>query len=137
MAHFTTIKARGVGLVEIFRNPASREWHDLVRLADPVDGIRAYFIDGAVYAWGSLPLHDALRPALSAELADTKGSWVGLQLAPLLNAVTVTEVTTPSGERQEIAGVRALLQRSLPLARLLGRDFSIRRVERDVVLTPG
>jgi hypothetical protein len=137
MAHFSTIKARGVGLVEIFRNPASREWHELMRLADPVDGLRAYLIDGAVYVWGSLPLHRDLRPWLADEIGTSTGSWVGLQLAPRLNAVTVTEVTTPRGEPLAIAGVRGTVQRSMPLIRLLGRDFSIRRVERDPVPVTG
>lgn len=131
MAHFTTIKARGVGLVEVFRNPASREWHDLVRLADPVDGLRGYHIDGALYVWGSLPLHRDLRPWLMAEIGGSTGSWIGLQMAPLLHTVTVTEVTTPAGEQLEIAGVRGTLQRSLPLTRLMGRDVIIRRIERD------
>jgi len=131
MAHFTTIKARGVGLVEVFRNPASREWHDLVRLADPVDGLRAYHIDGALYVWGSLPLHRDLRPWLVTEIGHSTGSWIGLQLAPLLHTVTVTEVTTPEGEQLEIAGVRGSLQRSLPLTRLMGRDVVIRRIERE------
>jgi hypothetical protein len=133
MAHFTTIKARGVGLVEIFRNPASREWHELVRLADPVDGLRAYLIDGAVYVWGSLPLHRDLRPWLEAEIGQSTGSWIGLQVAPLLNAVTVTELTTPAGETLAIAGVRGTVQRAMPLVRLLGRDFTVRRIERDPV----
>jgi hypothetical protein len=137
MAHFTTIKARGVGLVEIFRNPASREWHDLVRLADPIDGLRAYHIDGALYVWGSLPLHRDLRPWLVPEIGTSTGSWIGLQLAPLLNTVTVTEVTTPTGEPLAIAGVRGTIQRSLPLTRLLGRDFVIRRIERDRVAAYG
>lgn len=131
MAHFTTIKARGVGLVEVFRNPVTREWRELVRLADPVDGLRAYLIDGAVYVWGSLPLHRDLRRWLANEFTVTTGSWVGLQLAPLLNAVTVTEVVTPAGEPLAIAGVRGSVQRAMPLVRLLGRDFAIRRIERD------
>ncbi len=133
MAHFTTIKARGVGLVEIFRNPAAREWHELMRFADPVDGLRGYLIDGAVYVWGSLPLHRDLRPWLAAEIGTSTGSWVGLQLAPLLNAVTVTEMTTPEGEPLAIAGVRGTVQRAMPLVRLLGRDFSIRRIDRTPV----
>lgn len=133
MAHFSTIKARGVGLVEIFRNPASREWHELTRLADPVDGLRAYLVDGAVYVWGSLPLHRDLRPWLEPEIGASTGSWVGLQLAPLLNSVTVTEVTTPKGEHLAIAGVRGTVQRAMPLIRLLGRDFTIRRIEREAV----
>jgi hypothetical protein len=137
MAHFTTIKARGVGLVEIFRNPASREWHDLLRIADPVDGLRAYHIDGAVYVWGSLPLHRDIRRWLKAEFDKPTGSWIGLQMQPRLAALTVTEVTTPDGEKLEIAGVRSALQRSLPLVRLLGRDFSIRKFERDPVLVAG
>jgi hypothetical protein len=137
MAHFTTIKARGVGLVEIFRNPASREWHELVRFADPVDGVRAYLIDGAVYVWGSLPLHRDLRPWLETEIGTSTGSWVGLQLAPLMNAVTVTEVVTPKGLPLAIAGVRGTVQRAMPLVRLLGRDFSVRRIERDPVVVGG
>jgi hypothetical protein len=51
-----------------------------------------------------------------------------------LNAVTVTEVTTPKGEPLAIAGVRGTVQRAMPLVRLLGRDFTIRRIERDPVL---
>jgi len=131
MAHFTTIKARGVGLVEIFRNPASREWRDLVRLADPIDGLRAYQVDGNLYVWGSLPLHRDLQPWLAAEIGADSGSWIGLQIAHLLNAVTLTEVTSATGEKLAIAGVRGTIERSQPLVRLLGRGFTIRRIERE------
>lgn len=132
MAHFTTIKARGVGLVEIFRNPVSREWRELVRLADPIDGLRAYHVDGQLYVWGSLPLHRDLQSWLAAEIGDDSGSWIGLQIAHLLNVVTVTEVTSATGEKLAIAGVRGTIERSPPLLRLLGRGFAIRRVEREM-----
>lgn len=131
MAHFTTIKARGVGLVEVFRNPVSREWRELVRLADPIDGLRAYHVDGDLYVWGSLPLHRDLQGWLAAEIGDDKGSWVGLQIVHLLNTVTVTEVTSAKGEKLAIAGVRGAIERSQPLIRLLGRGFTIRRIERE------
>lgn len=133
MAHFTTIKARGVGLVEIFRNPVSREWRELVRLADPVDGLRAYHVEGALYVWGSLPLHRDIRPWLAPEIAASGGSWIGLLIAPRLALVTVTEVVSAAGEQLEIAGVRGTLERAQPLLRVLGRDFVVRRAEREAV----
>lgn len=137
MPHFTTIKARGVGLVEVFRNPSSREWRDLLRIADPIDGIRAYEVEGDLYAWGSLPLHRDLRPWLLPEIGAGAAPWIGVQIAPLLGTVTVTEVAAAPGAPRALEDPASVIERSRPLRRLLGSGFDVRRVESDRIAVPG
>ena len=137
MPHFTTIKARGVGLVEVFRNPSSREWRDLLRIADPIDGVRAYHVEGDLYAWGSLPLHRDLRPWLRPEIDAEASLWIGVQIVPQVPAVTVTEATSAAGEPFETADARPAIESSQPLRRLLGSEFSVRHIERDRVAVSG
>lgn len=137
MPHFTTIKARGVGLVEIFRNPSSREWRDLLRIADPIDGIRAYQVEDNLYAWGSLPLHRDLRPWLRPDIDAEASLWIGVQIAPQLLAVTVTEATSAAGEPFDAVDAGPAIKRSEPLRRLLGSEFSVRHIERDRVAVSG
>lgn len=137
MPHFTTIKARGVGLVEVFRNPSSREWRDLLRIADPIDGVRAYHVEGDLYAWGSLPLHRDLRPWLLPEIGAETGPWIGVQIAPRLGMVAVTETTSATGEPVTVDDPGYVVRRSLPLRQLLGSDFSVRCIERDRLLVSG
>ena len=138
MSHFTTIKARGVGLVEVFRNPTSREWRDLLRIADPIDGIRAYVVEGHLYAWGSLPLHRDLRSWLVPEVGAAPAAlWIGVQMAPRLGSVTVTEATDASGAPGDMEGAQLAVERSPALRRLLGPDFTVRRIARERVAAPG
>lgn len=137
MPHFTTIKARGVGLVEVFRNPSSREWRDLLRIADPIDGVRAYHVEGDLYAWGSLPLHRDLRPWLRPCIDAEASLWIGVQISPQLHAVTVTEATSAAGDSYEVTDARPAIEGSQPLRRLLGSAFSVRHIERDRIAVPG
>lgn len=125
MAWYTTLQPKHVGLVEIFKNPLGREWRDLKALADPIDGIRGYVIDGDLYCWGSLPLHRDLRAALRLELP-TSSAWIGVQVAPLLCSVTITEVTESGDRTIGLAEVKTLLAHNLPLIRLLGGGFTLR-----------
>ncbi len=131
MPHFTTMKARGVGLVEVFQDPSSREWRDLLRIADPVDGIRAYVVQDHLYAWGSLPLHRDLRPWLVPAIAAAPTAlWMGVQIAPRLATVTLTEATDATGVPCDMEDAGLALERSLPLRRLLGSAFIVRRIAR-------
>lgn len=129
MAHFTTIKAPGVGLVEVFRNPSTREWRDLVRLADPAEGPLAWHVDGAFYAWGSPPAHRDLQPELAAAIGPTLGNWTALRIDVRQGMVMVVAMIGPAGETLPIAGVRSTLRHAHPLLRALGRDFAVRRLE--------
>ncbi|MCB1882605.1 MAG: hypothetical protein KDG89_01210 [Geminicoccaceae bacterium] len=128
MAWFTTLQPKRVGLVDIFRNPVGREWLELQALADPIDGIRGYVVGGDFYGWGSLPLHRDLRRDLQAELPDARGGWIGVQVMPLLRAVSITEALDGTGEPVPGGEVVAALSRCLPLVRLLGQDFLVTRL---------
>ena len=82
MAYFTSVMGRGVGLVEIFRNPYGREWLELQRYADPIDGLRGYLIAGDLYLWGSLPLHRDVQPLFQDEIEASAGAWIAIQINP-------------------------------------------------------
>ena len=125
MAWFTTLQPKRVGLVDIFCNPVGREWLELQTLADPIDGIRGYVVDGDFYGWGSLPLHRDLREALQAELPDACGGWIGVQAMPLLRAVSITEALDRRGEPLPGSEARAAVSRCLPLVRLIGTGFTV------------
>jgi len=127
MAFFTSIQARGVGLVEIFLNPGRREWRDLATIADPVDGVRGYLVGSQLYLWGSLPLHRDLRPHLKSAIGDGRGAvWIGLQIIPRMHSVTITECSDSHGRPLHIVGIEEIVAQGLPLTRIIGDGFTTR-----------
>lgn len=130
MAYFTSVMGRGVGLVEIFRNPHGREWQTLLRYADPVDGLRGYLIGGDVYLWGSVPLHRDLQPLMQEEVAQDAGAWLAIQINPRIRICLLSDCVTRDGTPIAVARAEEILRRSMPLQRLLGPDFLIRRTAR-------
>ena len=128
MAFFTSLRGHGVGLVEIFRNPFGREWRDLQRYADPIDGLRGYLIAGDIYLWGSLPLHRDVRGLLRPAIDRRAGAWLGIQINPRLSCCLVSECVCHDGTPVELHDFEAPLRASMPLERLLGAGFAVRRL---------
>ena len=133
MAHFASLVGRGVGLVEIFLNPHGREWYELQRYADPIDGLRGYLIDGDLYLWGSLPLHRDVHPLLREVIHLPEGTWFGIQVNRRLARCVVSEVVDRHGQPVDMPSAEAVLRRSKPLTSLLGEGFTIARMASQLV----
>ena len=115
MAYFGSVRLPDGTIVELFREPDRREWRELEGAVDPVDGVRAFLVGDALYAWVPAALHRDVEPALRKRLRGARGSWLPLCIRPAVATVTVTTSlrgALPSSERARIER-RVLRNRTL------------------------
>lgn len=107
MAFVAALSLGGGDTIEVFVDPAPREWRELEAAVDPVDGVRAYLVGNRLYAWLPAALHEEVAPLLRPLLAGTQDTddWLPLAIVPALQLVNVT-TSLAVGEEKRVAADR-------------------------------
>ncbi len=119
MAFFAMLDLAPGRRVTVFRDPHRREWRELERANDPLDGVRGFLVGTEFYAWAPAALHGEVKGPLAASLGDDGRDWLPVTALTVLGEVVITSSFPAGAERRRQVEERV---RACPnLRRYLGR----------------
>ncbi len=120
MAFFAMLDLAPGRRVTVFRDPDRREWRELERANDPLDGVRGFLVGAAFYAWAPAALHGEVKGPLAASLGDDGRDWLPVTALTVLGELVVTNSFPAGGECRR--RVEARVRSCASLCRHLGRS---------------